>query len=154
MKRLAVVVMVIVMAIPVFYIGSTFYAAYFFEHDFTPIESEGPAAANELRYWLVQDVRDVTNAHGFRYKSGMPPLPLFFYRFEATPDVVARLTERFGMQERAIPSNPPSGERLPDWWQPPSADADYYVGHDDGNPVFVWHTPQTGVVHLHMRAEG
>ena len=154
MKRLAVVVMVIVMAIPVFYIGSTFYAAYFFEHDFKSIESEGADAARELRYWLVEDAPEVTDAHGMRYKSGMPPLPLFFYRFRATPEILDRLIARFDMQKRAITATPPSGDRLPAWWQPPRSDADYYVGQDNGNPIWIWHEPGSHVVHLHMRAEG
>ncbi|MBD3618929.1 MAG: hypothetical protein HUJ28_05605 [Chromatiales bacterium] len=153
MKRLAVVVMVIVMSIPVLYIGSTFYAAYFFEHDFTPIETKGPETIHELRHWLGPQADGITEAHGLRYKTGMPPRPLFFYRFDAGPAVVATLRARFALEARPLPAEPPRGERLPAWWQPPvEGAAQHYRGLDRGNPVWLW--IEGGRIHLHIRADG
>ena len=153
MKRLAVVVMLITVSLPVLYIASTFYAAYFFEHDFTPISTEGERAAAELQYWLGADARDIGEARGLRYKSGMPPQPRFYYRFTADPAVIERLQQRWKMEPRTPPAPSESQQALPDWWTPAGEGRQYLIGLDGRNPMFLWYDPVSRTAYLHVRAE-
>lgn len=120
----------LVISVGVLYVSSMLYTAYFFEHDFKGVQTQGSEAKQELQFWLGQPALALNTARGFRFKRGVPPTPVFFYAFEGNESALAQWHERYQprrvekplyavKQVFTLPGAPP-------WWNPEDISTAYY----------------------------
>lgn len=157
MNKTAVVFSIVTVLVGVFYIASTFYTAYVFEPRFEPIASSGETAAAELRFWLGEDAR-AAEVQGHRFKRGMPPRPVFFYRFKGAPQVFEGLIARYDMQPEAIEATALESvfkrPGAPSWWvSPESGPVRYYRARTRDARLHLFHYPSSEQGYLYIVGE-